>query len=926
MFFTDIFVRRPVLATVVSLMLLVVGIKSGQSLSVRQYPKTENAVITVATTYYGADPDTLAGFITTPLETAIGQASGIDYMTSTSANGVSTITINLLLNYDADKALTEIATKVNSVLNQLPTGTQQPVLNIRVGDALDSMYIGFDSDVMPLNAVTDYLVRVVQPKLQSVPGVQLAELNGPRNYAMRAWLDPEKLAALGLTAVDVTQAMAANDYISGLGNTKGQMVQVNLNASTNLHTLSEFQNLVLKQANGAVVRLKDVAKVTLGDDDYESQNFLNGRKAVFIGIQVAPSANLLDVLKGCRAAFDALKPNFPEGLDGFIGYDASDFVTSAISEVESTLIEAGIIVTVVVFAFLGSLRSVLIPAVTIPLSLVGTLIMMLIFGFSINLLTLLALVLAIGLVVDDAIIVVENVNRHIDEGMKPLPAAILAARELGGPIIAMTVVLAAVYVPIGFQGGLTGALFTEFAFTLVGAVTVSAIIALTLSPMMCSRLLRPRTHDEARLAGSADWTISIDRNFERVRRHATSACCAQAFRTLAGHGGVRGHRHRQPASSCSPCAQDQACARRGPGRDRQLGDAARPMRRSTQKLNSMPSRSTTYALDLSRRRADPVPDHPADRAVHQRHGDEAVGQAETHDPADCSLWSRQDDNKIAGDAGRGVPAAAAAGLQRRPAGGFRHRHGPAVRQAERGRPEFHAAGPGLRHVHLHGQRSQGRPAAIDRLKIDRDKVADLGLKMSDVGAVASADLAGWRLPVNYFSLDGRSYKVIPQTQQRFRLNTDQLLNYYIPTASGTPVPLSTVATITTKTIPESLNHFQQLNEATHHGRCRCRAWRWAMPSNISRAWPRSTLPQGYLVDYGGQSRQYIQESERFPGDLRLRPHRHFPVTGGVVRELPRPADHPGLGADVIGRRADLHRARRRRRHAQHLYRSRARDA
>ncbi len=351
---------------------------------------------------------------------------------------------------------------------------------------------------MSLNQITDYLVRVVQPKLQAVPGVQIAEIVGAKNYALRAWLDPQKLAALGLTATQVGQALQGNDYIAGLGNTKGQMIQVNLTASTNVHTLTEFQNLVLKQVNGAVVRLKDVANVTLGDDDYESQANLYGRKSVFIGIQVTPDANLLEVLKAAAPPMDRSSPTFPTGLESTIGYDSSDFVNAAISEVEQTLIEAALIVTVVVFAFLGSLRSVLIPAVTIPLSLVGTLIMMLIFGFSINLLTLLALVLAIGLVVDDAIIVVENVNRHIDEGMKPIPAAILAARELGGPIIAMTVVLAAVYVPIGFQGGLTGALFTEFAFTLVGAVTASAIVALTLSPMMCSRLLKAHVNMGAR--------------------------------------------------------------------------------------------------------------------------------------------------------------------------------------------------------------------------------------------------------------------------------------------------------------------------------------------------------------------------------------------------------------------------------------------
>src|ERR1700761_6196644 len=492
--FTDIFIRRPVLASVVSLLIFVLGLRAYTALPILQFPRTENAVVTVTTIYYGADPDVVAGFITTPLENAIAQASGIDYMTSQSSSGSSSITVNLVLNYDSDKARPETNTKVNSGLNPLPPGTQQPVLSIRIGQSVDSMYFGFTSDVMQLNQITDYLTRIVQPKLQAVAGVQVAEILGAKNYALRAWLDPQKLAAYGLTASQVAQAMTGNDYISGVGNTKGQMVQVNLNASTNLHSLEEFQNLVLKQSGSAMVRLRDVARVELGNDDYEVGNNLYGHDSVFIGIQVAPTANLLDVLKGCRQAYESMKPDFPKGLNSTIGYDSSDFVNSAISEVERTLIEAALIVTVVVFAFLGSLRSILIPAVTIPLSLVGTLIMMLMFGFSLNLLTLLALVLAIGLVVDDAIIVVENVNRHIDEGMKPIPAAIMAARELGGPIIAMTVVLAAVYVPIGFQGGLTGALFTEFAFTLVGAVTASALIALTLSPMMCSRLMTPRTH------------------------------------------------------------------------------------------------------------------------------------------------------------------------------------------------------------------------------------------------------------------------------------------------------------------------------------------------------------------------------------------------------------------------------------------------
>ncbi len=298
MHFTDIFIRRPVLATVISLMILVVGLKALSSLPILQFPRTENAVVTVTTTYYGASADVVAGFITTPLENAIAQANGIDYMTSTSQTSVSTISVYLRLNYDADKALTEISTKVNSVLNQLPPGSQQPVLNIQIGQTIDAMYIGFGSDVLPQNNITDYLVRVVQPKLQAVEGVQTAEIIGAQNFALRAWLDPAKLAAYGLTAADISTALAKNDYVSGLGNTKGQMVQVNLNASTDLHSLEEFRNLIVKQQGGAIVRLKDSANVSLGSDDYESRIGFDGKQAVYVGIKVAPTANLLDVIAG----------------------------------------------------------------------------------------------------------------------------------------------------------------------------------------------------------------------------------------------------------------------------------------------------------------------------------------------------------------------------------------------------------------------------------------------------------------------------------------------------------------------------------------------------------------------------------------------------------------------------------------------------
>ncbi|HEY2395122.1 MAG TPA: efflux RND transporter permease subunit, partial [Rudaea sp.] len=509
--FTDTFINKPVLAIVVSALILVLGVRALTDLSVRQYPKTENAVVTVATAYYGADAQTIAGFITQPLEQAISQAQGIDYLSSSSVSGVSTITATLRLNYDANRALTQIQTQVSSVRNQLPPQAQQPVLNVQVGETIDAMYMGFRSDVLPANSITDYLARVVKPKLDALQGVQTAEILGGRQFALRAWLDPARLAAHGVTASDVFQALSANNYLAAVGTTKGQMVSVDLTAGTDLHSVEEFKRLSVKQKDGAIVRLEDVANVVLGAEEYDSNVSFSGKLAVFIGIKVAPDANILDVAARVRDAMPDIQAQLPAGLSGEIVYDGTEFITSSIHEVVKTLVEALLIVTLVIFLFLGSFRAVIIPVIAMPLSLIGTFFVMLALGYSMNLLTLLALVLAIGLVVDDAIIVVENVDRHMkEEGKSPLQSALLAARELGGPILAMTVVLVAVYVPIGFQKGLTGALFTEFAFTLAGAVTVSAIVALTLSPMMCAKFFRSEQE-------SGRFVQFIDRQFERVR-------------------------------------------------------------------------------------------------------------------------------------------------------------------------------------------------------------------------------------------------------------------------------------------------------------------------------------------------------------------------------------------------------------------------
>ena len=847
--FTDIFIRRPVLATVVSLMILVLGIRSENALPILQYPRTQNAVVTVTTTYYGADPDVIAGFITTPLENAIAQANGIDYMTSTSQSGVSTITVNLRLNYDADKALTEINTKVNSVLNQLPTGSQQPVLTVKVGQTIDAMYIGFNSDVLTPNKITDYLVRVVQPKLQAVEGVQTAEILGGQNFALRAWLDPAKLAAYGLTAADVSQALAQNDFIAGLGATKGQMVQAYLTASTNLHSADEFANLVLKQSNGAIVRLKDVANVTLGADDYESQVGFDGKRAVYIGIQVAPAANLLDVIAGIRKVFPDIQAQLPEGLSGKIVYDATAFVNSSIREVVTTLVEALLIVTLVVFAFLGSLRSVFIPTIAIPLSLVGTFAMMLVFGFSINLLTLLALVLAIGLVVDDAIIVVENVNRHLEEGMRPVPAAIQAARELGGPIIAMTVVLVAVYVPIGFQGGLTGALFTEFAFTLVGAITVSAIVALTLSPMMCSRLLKP--HAEGANGWQDRLVDFIDHVFARLRHRyerwlhgsldylpVTAVFAAIVLTSIyflySGSKSELAPQEDQGVVITSSTAAPNATLQQRLLYSRQI----------YQTFAGYPETDHVFQIDA-----------PAQSIAGMvlKPWDERKRTSNTLQPI-----VQQDVAKIAGMRVVAFQLPSLPGAQGLPVQFVINTTDSFDRLNNVAQEFLQAAVKSGMFIFLDTDLKIDRPQST--VVIDRDKAAQLGLKMSDIGSALQAMLGGGY--VNYFGLDGRSYKVIPQVQQVSRLNTAQLLNYYIRTADGSSVPLSTIAHIETKTIPESLNHFQQLNGATIQG--------VAMPGvaqadvlNYLDGLAAKTLPQGYTVDYGGLSRQYVQESSGF---------------------------------------------------------------
>ncbi|MEI6438457.1 MAG: efflux RND transporter permease subunit [Candidatus Omnitrophota bacterium] len=847
MSFTDIFVKRPVLATVVSLFIFVLGLRAVNLLGVREYPETQNAVVTVTTVYTGADPAVVAGFITTPLENSVAQANGIDYLTSSSTSNVSVIKANLRLNYDANKALTEINTKVNAALNQLPKEAQQPSITVAVGESTDSMYMGFYSNVLETNKITDYLIRVVQPKLQTIEGVQTAEILGGRQFALRAWLDPQKMAARGITAVDVSSALAANDFIAAVGRTRGMMVTADLTAATGLHSVEQFRDLIIKSQGGAQVRLGDVANVTLGSEDYDSAVAFDGENAVFIGIKVAPSANLLTVIAGVRKAFPEIESQLPEGLEGRIIYDATKYINSSIHEVIKTLFESLLIVTLVIFLFLGSLRSVVIPAVAMPLSLVGALFMMLIFGYTINLLTLLALVLAIGLVVDDAIIVVENIHRHIEEGVTPLEASLRGARELANPIIAMTIVLVAVYVPIGFMGGLTGALFTEFAFTLVGAVAVSAVVALTLSPMMCSKMLRQ--HD---VSGRKTFTDIIDRQFERLR--------GTYGRLL--HGAL----NALPVIAVfALIVISSACFLYTSSRSELAPQEDQGFVLSI--YNGAPTASLEQTGIYSKQVYDILKEYPETEHVFQINGLGGLNAG----LAGIVLKPWEERKRSA--------AQFQQGLQMK-LGGLAGVNGvsflpPPLPGGGEGLPVQFVIGTTdsstrlneVSNAFLEKAMASGMFMFIDtdlkidkpqtEIQIDREKAAQMGLSMRDVGGVLGSMLGGGY--VNYFSLSGRSYKVIPQVMRRERLNADQLKNYYITTASGASVPIATIATLKTSVVPQSLNHFQQLNSATISG--------VQMPGvPLGQALAKlkeigkEVLPQGYSFDHAGQSRQFVKES------------------------------------------------------------------
>lgn len=848
---TDLFVRRPVLAVVVSLVITIAGLQSIRSLSVRQYPRSDSAVVKVTTAYVGANADLVRGFITTPLERVIASADGIDYLESSSAQGVSTITVHLKLNYDTNAALTQVQAKVAQVRNDLPPEAQAPVIELETADSqFAAMYIGFSSADLDQNQITDYLTRVVQPKLSAIGGVQRADILGSRNFAMRIWLKPEKMAALGLSASQVRDALANNNTLSALGRTKGSMVSVNLVANTNLETAEEFKSLVVKEDKGTVVRLGEIADVVLGAEDYESDVHFNGQDATFMGIWVLPTANTLEVIGHVREAIPEVRAQLPAGMKVGVPYDSTAYIQEAIDEVLKTLTETLLIVVLVIFLFLGSYRSVIIPVVAIPVSLVGAVFLMFLAGFTINLLTLLAIVLSVGLVVDDAIVMVENVERHIALGEKPLAAALAAARELVGPIIAMTITLAAVYAPIGIQGGLTGALFREFAFTLAGAVVVSGVVALTLSPMMGSRLLR--SGDSER--GFAGW---VNRRFEFVRAtYARQLAATLNYRPVVLTLWVLVSLLIVPFYLFS---QKELA----PQEDQSVVFSI---------IQAAPNATLDQTKLFTAKVHDVYRSHPETESIFQiTFPTGGFGGMVTKPWSQRNKSTQQLQMEVAGETSK-IPGVRVISLTppALPGGGsfpvdfvIASTAEPQQLAAFAGQLVGKAFGSGL-FMFADSDLKFDQPQA--EVVFDRDKVRAQGVSLGDAGRDLATMLGGNY--VNRFSIQGRSYKVIPQIQRADRLTPDQLETIHVTGAGGRLVPLATFASLKTTTEPRELTRFQQLNAVRIQG---------VIPPGVSldkalsflEAEAANILPKGFTVDYAGESRQLRTEGSKFLGTFLL---------------------------------------------------------
>ncbi|MBD9426628.1 multidrug efflux RND transporter permease subunit [Pseudomonas sp. PDM15] len=842
MAFTDPFIRRPVLATVVSLLIILLGFQAFSKLVIRQYPQMENALITVSTAYPGANAETIQGYITQPLQQSLASAEGIDYMTSSSQQNVSTISIYARIGADTDRLFTELLAKANEVKNQLPQDAEDPVLSKEAADASALMYVSFYSDELSNPQITDYLSRVIQPKLATLPGMAEAEILGNQVFAMRLWLDPVKMAAYGITATDVTSAVQRYNFLAAAGQVKGQYVVTSINATTDLKSAEAFGAIPVKTSGDSRVLVRDIARVEMGAENYDSISSFDGIPSVYIAIKGTPSANPLDVIKHVRAALPELEAQLPPNLKVSIAYDATEFIRASIYEVVKTLAEAVLIVVVVVFLFLGAFRSVLIPVITIPLSMIGVLFFMQLMGYSINLLTLLAMVLAIGLVVDDAIVVVENIHRHIEEGKTPFDAAIEGAREIAVPVISMTITLAAVYAPIGFLEGLTGALFKEFALTLAGAVIISGVVALTLSPMMCSRLLR---HEE----NPTGLAHKLDMAFDKLKRRYQRA--------------LHGTLNTRPVvvvfgiivMCLIPVLLSFSKSELAPEEDQGIvflfANAPQPTN-----LNYMNAYTDQFVKIFKE-----FPEYYSSFQINGFDGVQSGIGGFLLTP-----WGERDRtqmellpivqgrlNDIPGlqifgfnlpslpGTGEGLPFQFVINTP--------NDYESLLQVAEKVKQEAMASG---KFAFLNVDLAFDKPEVV--VDIDRAKAAQMGVSMQDLGATLAILLGEGE--VNRFTIDGRSYKVIAQVERAYRDNPSWLSNYHVKSESGQMVPLATLIKVSDRARPTKLKQFQQLNAAIIEG-VPIVSMGEAVDTVAQIA--QKEAPRGYTFDYAGASRQYIQE-------------------------------------------------------------------
>jgi multidrug efflux pump len=845
MAFTDIFIKRPVLSLVVSLLILLIGLNAAVHLPVRQYPKLSNTVITVTTTYPGASPELMQGFITTPIEQAVASAEGIDYMTSQSVQGTSTISVYMKLNADPNQALTDVMAKVNQVKYQIPKEANDPVIVKSTGQTTAVMYIGFSSTQLSGSAISDYLTRVVQPILSTVDGVASADILGGQTFAMRLWLDPVRMAGRGVSAADVVAAIQANNFQAAAGQVKGFYTVSNVTTNADLTNIEQFKRMIVRAKDGGLVRIEDIAKVDLGAQSEDSSVAFNGEHAIFIGVQATPEGNPLSIVSGVRALFPTIERNLPPSLQMKVAYDSTKFIQSSIDEVEHTLIEAVLIVVVVIFLFLGSFRSVLIPVVTIPLSLVGACAMMLAMGFSLNLLTLLAMVLAIGLVVDDAIVVVENIYRHIEEGKTPVQAALIGAREIAGPVITMTITLAAVYAPIGFLGGLTGTLFREFAFTLAGSVIVSGVIALTLSPMMCSVLLK--SGQPGRFAQLVDNIFSAITDWygRRLDRSLNYRAATGLFAvTILG---LVAFLYMNTSAELAP-EEDQGIVfalTKTPqygnidyadyyGAQLDKAFASFPETDLRFVLNGTPSANQGISGMLLK---------PWDERKRTAMQLKPLVQAKLSQIPGVNAFAFNLPALPGGPGGLPIQMV------------INSTAGFPVIYKEMEKIKAAAMKSGL-FIVSDSDLQFNQP--VVRIKIDRNKASDLGLTMQQIGNTLALMLGGNY--VNWFNLQGRSYEVIPEVPRNFRLNSELLSRYYVPSLNGAQIPLSTVVSITTDTDPNALTHYNQLSSATFQAVAMPGVTMGTVVDFLEKQ--ARNLPAGFSHDYLADSRQFVQEGNQ----------------------------------------------------------------